>query len=120
MEPAAADRTEAHFELWRQHRDFIAWKYLMHDEHLPLPTQTQNDRARCFCGAEISNRSVDAHIRAFTAASGHRSITTAPAASLIDDAGQVVSRFDLHADDDEHAVGIHVATRNLQPPRRLL
>jgi hypothetical protein len=56
-------RTEAHYELWRQNRDFTAWKYRMHDEHLKLPTQTKNDRCRCFCGAEISNRSIDAHIQ---------------------------------------------------------
>jgi hypothetical protein len=34
-----------------------------YDEHLPLPTQTHNDRARCFCGAELTNRCVDAHIQ---------------------------------------------------------
>jgi hypothetical protein len=36
----------------------------MHDESLKLPTQTKNDRARCFCGAEITNRSIGAHIQA--------------------------------------------------------
>jgi hypothetical protein len=36
----------------------------MHDERLPLPTQTQNDRARCFCVTEISNAGVPAHIQA--------------------------------------------------------
>jgi hypothetical protein len=55
-------RTEAHFELWRAQRNFTAWKYRMR-EHLKMPTQTKNDRARCFCGAEISNRSIDAHIQ---------------------------------------------------------
>jgi hypothetical protein len=58
-----ATRTEAHFELWRQQRDFTAWKYRMHDASLKLPTQTQNNRSRCFCGAEIANRSIDAHIQ---------------------------------------------------------
>jgi hypothetical protein len=59
-----ATRTEAHFEIWRRSRDFHAWKDRMHDERLPMPTQTQNDRARCFCGAEISNTSVTKHIQA--------------------------------------------------------
>jgi len=60
-----APRTEAHFELWRHERDFTAWKYRMHEKGLKLPTQTKNDLARCFCGVEITNRSLDAHIRAF-------------------------------------------------------
>jgi hypothetical protein len=33
----------------------------MHDERLPLPTQTQNDLARCFCGTEISSASIPKH-----------------------------------------------------------
>jgi hypothetical protein len=60
-----ATRTEAHFELWRQNRDWIAWKYRMQEKGLKLPTQTKNDLARCFCGVEITNRSLDVHIRAF-------------------------------------------------------
>jgi hypothetical protein len=60
-----ATRTEAHFELWRQERDFTVWKYRMREKGLKLPTQTKNGLARCFCGVEISNRSLDAHIRAF-------------------------------------------------------
>jgi hypothetical protein len=51
--------------LWRQERDFTAWKYRMQEKGLKLPTQTKNDLARCFCGVEITNRSLDAHIRAF-------------------------------------------------------
>jgi hypothetical protein len=58
-------RTEAHFELWRQNRDWTAWKYRMQEKGLKLPTQTKNDLARCFCGVEIANRSMDAHIRTF-------------------------------------------------------
>jgi hypothetical protein len=58
-------RTEAHFELWRQNRDWTAWKYRMQEKGLKLPTQTKNDLARCFCGVEITNRSLDAHIGAF-------------------------------------------------------
>jgi hypothetical protein len=34
------------------------------------PTQTKNGLARCFCGVDITNRSLDAHIRAFHRASG--------------------------------------------------
>jgi hypothetical protein len=41
-------RTEAHFELRRQNRDFTAWKYRLHDKGLKLPTQTKNGLARCF------------------------------------------------------------------------
>ncbi|MGX9944899.1 hypothetical protein ACTG4Q_20775 [Bradyrhizobium denitrificans] len=63
----AATRTEAHYEEWRQSRDFHAWKDLMHDERLPLPTQS--DRARCFCGAKMTNAGVVAHIQ-----SAHRGI----------------------------------------------
>ncbi|MGC0389345.1 hypothetical protein ABIF91_001699 [Bradyrhizobium sp. USDA 241] len=57
-------RTEAHFELWRQSRDFHAWKDRMHDERLPMPTQRESGRARCFCGEEITNAGVPAHIQA--------------------------------------------------------
>jgi hypothetical protein len=37
----------------------------MHEKGLKLPTETKNDLARCFCPLEITNRSIDAHIRAF-------------------------------------------------------
>jgi hypothetical protein len=67
----AATRTEAHYELWRQSRDFHAWKDRMQEERIPMPTQTQNDWARCFCGAEISNASITKHIQA-----AHRGIGT--------------------------------------------
>lgn len=60
----AATRTEAHYEIWRKSRDFHAWKDRMHDEKLAMPTQRADGRARCFCGAEITNRSIDAHIQA--------------------------------------------------------
>jgi len=55
-------KTAAHFEIWRQKRDHTAWMYRMHDEHLPLPTQTRDGRARCFCGAEITIASTLRHI----------------------------------------------------------
>lgn len=60
----SATRTEVHFELWRQSRDFHAWKDRMHDERVPMPTQTRNDRARCFCGAEITTASIPKHVQA--------------------------------------------------------
>jgi hypothetical protein len=60
----AATRTEAHYEIWRQSRDFHAWKYRMHDERLMMPTQLTSGIARCFCGAEITNSSVPQHIQA--------------------------------------------------------
>lgn len=59
----AASRTEAHYELWRQNRDFHAWKDRMHDERLLLPTQRTSGIAHCFCGAEITNASVSKHIQ---------------------------------------------------------
>jgi hypothetical protein len=62
-------RTDAHFELWRQSRDFHAWKNRMHEERLPLPTQQRSGQARCFCGEEITNSMVPAHIQ-----SAHRGI----------------------------------------------
>jgi hypothetical protein len=58
-----ATRTEAHFELWRHERDYTAWKYRMRDKGLKMPTQTKNNRALCFCGTEITSRSMDAHIQ---------------------------------------------------------
>jgi hypothetical protein len=54
-------RTEAHFEMFRRPRDFTAWKYRLHEKGLKLPTQMQ--KARCFCGEEITNRSMDLHIQ---------------------------------------------------------
>jgi hypothetical protein len=61
-ERLAAKKTEAHFEVWRRSRDFHAWKNRMHDEAKPLPTQRTDGRAHCFCGAEITNASLDRHI----------------------------------------------------------
>jgi hypothetical protein len=55
-------RNELHFELWRRNRDATAWKYRMHDERLPMPTQRTNGRSKCFCGAEITTGSMDKHI----------------------------------------------------------
>jgi hypothetical protein len=55
-------RTEADFQKWRDHQTFTAWKYRMHDEGLPLPTQRPDGRARCFCGAAIDIPSVGRHV----------------------------------------------------------
>lgn len=59
----SATRTEAHYQIWRQSRDLHAWKDRMHDERLPMPTQRPNNRAQCFCGAEITNATMDGHVR---------------------------------------------------------
>jgi hypothetical protein len=59
----AATRTEAHYELWRQSRDFHAWKDRMHEESRPLPTQTRGAPSRCFCGEFLTTASVDQHVR---------------------------------------------------------
>jgi hypothetical protein len=56
--------TQAQFDKWRFNRDSTAWKYAMWDARLKMPTQTQDGRARCFCGADITIASTDAHIRA--------------------------------------------------------
>jgi hypothetical protein len=41
-----------------------SWKDRMHDERLPMPTERESGRARCFCGEEITNASVPKHIQA--------------------------------------------------------
>jgi hypothetical protein len=56
--------TEVSFQEWRNQRAWTAWKYQMHDAGLPLPTQLQSGRARCFCGVEIDNRGMDDHVTA--------------------------------------------------------
>jgi hypothetical protein len=56
--------TEADYERWREQRDFAAWKHRMWAEKLQLPTQTPEDRSRCFCGAEITNAGIAGHVRA--------------------------------------------------------
>jgi hypothetical protein len=59
-----AKRTEADFAEWRYDRDFTAWKYAMWDAGMKMPTQNQDGRSRCFCGAEITIANADDHIRA--------------------------------------------------------
>jgi hypothetical protein len=67
FEPAwlafAESRTDADFAVWRDQRDFTAWKYEMRDHGSPMPTQSESGRARCFCGAEVTTASVLAHVR---------------------------------------------------------
>jgi hypothetical protein len=58
-----ATRTEAHFELWRQNRDWHAWKDQMMEKGLPLPTQRADGRSRCFCGTEITSTSMAKHVQ---------------------------------------------------------
>jgi hypothetical protein len=40
----------------------MLWKERMHEERLPMLTQTLDDRARCFCGAEVTTASISKHI----------------------------------------------------------
>jgi hypothetical protein len=56
--------TEANFQEWRNQGAWTAWKYAMHDASLPLPTQLQSGRSRCFCGVAIDNRGMDGHVTA--------------------------------------------------------
>lgn len=59
----SAKRTEADYQEWRDHQDWAAWKYRMHDRGMPLPTQMTDGRARCFCGTEITTADTSEHIR---------------------------------------------------------
>jgi hypothetical protein len=54
---------EADYERWRYQRDFTAWKDRMWDEKLLLPTQTTENRSRCFCGEKITNADIPNHVR---------------------------------------------------------
>jgi hypothetical protein len=54
--------TEADFIEYRRQRTWTAWKYAMHDAGLPLPTQSSNGRARCFCGATIDIAVTHQHV----------------------------------------------------------
>jgi hypothetical protein len=56
------DLTEAQFEEWRRQAAFTAWKYAMWEAGCKMPTQTADDRSRCFCGAEITTATASAHI----------------------------------------------------------
>jgi hypothetical protein len=54
--------TQADFAEYRRQRAWTAWKYQMHDTSHKLPTAKTSGWAKCFCGAEITNRDVPAHI----------------------------------------------------------
>ena len=56
--------TDADFADYRRARAWTAWKQTMWETGHKLPTQTQEGRARCFCGAEIDIASMDGHVRA--------------------------------------------------------
>jgi hypothetical protein len=55
--------TDADFAEERRHRTFTAWKYRMHDTGTPLPTAMSDGRSQCFCGAPLTNDTIDEHIR---------------------------------------------------------
>jgi hypothetical protein len=55
--------TEADFLEYRRQRAWTAWKYAMYDAGLPVPTQSSNGRARCFCGATIDIAGTYPHVR---------------------------------------------------------
>jgi hypothetical protein len=56
--------TDADFADYRRARAWTAWKQAMWETGRKLPTQTQEGRARCFCGAEIDITSMDGHVTA--------------------------------------------------------
>ena len=60
----AATRTEIDYQAWRDSRDRTAWKYRMHDQGLPLPTQRPDGVAQCFRGEVITIATVDDHVLA--------------------------------------------------------
>jgi hypothetical protein len=55
---------EEDFDEHRYHRAFTAWKQRMWDTGCSLPTQAVNGMTKCFCGAMISYRTREDHIRA--------------------------------------------------------
>jgi hypothetical protein len=56
--------TDADFADYRRARAWTAWKQAMWATGCKLPTQTQEGRSRCFCGAEIDIASMDGHVTA--------------------------------------------------------
>jgi hypothetical protein len=54
---------EGAFDENRYSSAFTAWKHRMWDCGCRMPTQTRDGRTTCFCGIEISNVSINAHIR---------------------------------------------------------
>jgi hypothetical protein len=56
--------TDADFADYRRARAWTAWKQAMWATGCKLPTQTQEGRSRCFCGAEIDIASMERHVTA--------------------------------------------------------
>ena len=54
--------TDADFADYRRARAWTAWKQTMWETGRKLPTQTQEGRSRCFCGAEIDISSMQPHV----------------------------------------------------------
>jgi len=54
--------TDADFADYRHARAWTAWKQTMWETGRKLPTQTQEGRSRCFCGAEIDISSMQPHV----------------------------------------------------------
>ena len=59
LRPSYADPD---FADYRRARAWTAWKQTMWKMGCKLPTQTQEGRARCFCGAEIDISSMQPHV----------------------------------------------------------
>jgi len=53
--------TDADFTDYRRARAWTAWKQTMWKTGRKLPTQTQEGRSRCFCGAEIFEHAAARH-----------------------------------------------------------
>ena len=56
--------TEADFDEYRFERAHDAWKRRMWDAGCPMPSPTLSGTTKCFCGATISLRTSEDHIRA--------------------------------------------------------
>jgi hypothetical protein len=56
--------TDVDFTDYRRARAWTAWKQAMWATGCKLPTQTQEGRSRCFCGAEIDIASMAGHVTA--------------------------------------------------------
>jgi hypothetical protein len=73
-----AKRTEADFQAWRDHRDWIARRYAMWERGEKLPSQVPSSLMRCVCGASFDSHATEesyphrAHIYAAQAADGIR------------------------------------------------
>ena len=56
--------TDADFADYRRARAWRAWKQTMWATGRKLPTQTQEGRSRCFCGAVIDIATMERHVTA--------------------------------------------------------